>query len=113
MNSYFEIGLVGNNQVGKTSFVNYHAIKSFDDEYCKTISDVISLTNFKFSTNYSDIIFSVKDFSGDQTDDNVKVINKNIGSCSAFIVMFDLTDIKSYIDRTFWIKVIRAKQLEH
>lgn len=98
----FTVSIVGNKGVGKSTFLG----QCMGGQFKKNDNTGIDLD---FSTNYGEIKFLVKYYSGGQTDTNIKFISSGIKQDSGFIVMFDMTDDQSRNDVQFWTGIIREK----
>lgn len=103
----YHIAIVGNNKTGKTTFIDSHTHKN--QNQVPTTTNV-ERGPINFWTNYGNITFYVKDNSGDQTVENVKLISESSKSYSGFIIIFDYLNQLSYIDINFWKQVIHINQ---
>lgn len=98
----FKIVLVGDGNVGKTSFLHRHLTGEFRNEYVSTIGVEVHVLTFE--SNYGAIRFNVWDCAGEE---KFRGLGESyfIGSDGA-IFMFDLTNEDSYKNIADWDRKI-------
>lgn len=102
MSAILNILIVGNDGVGKTTFIERHRIGEFEKEYKPTYGTRTSLLTFQ--TNHGPISFYVKEIGGHWSK-LIDSIQKD--EFDGIIIMFDLTASETYrSDFRKWYKPI-------
>lgn len=96
--STFKIALLGDAEVGKTTFMKRFMTGDFEVSYIPTSEAIIS--HLTLQTNYGPIIFNIWDCSENYNFSEFKDTN-------AAIVMFDVTNKTSYESVPDWIQKLK------
>lgn len=99
----YKIIIVGDTGVGKTAFVSRHLSKDFETNHIKTMG--AEVRNINFTTDKGCKKISLWDCAGDK-----KFRGPGDGyyyGADAAIIMFDITDNKSYENINTWLKEIK------
>ena len=94
----FKVILIGSGGTGKTTFVKRHKTGEFTRQYVPTIG--AEVYNITFWTNRGQICFTVWDTAGQEKMGGLRD-GYYIGG-NAAIIMFDVTDKKTYMDVPKW-----------
>ena len=98
--------LIGNCKVGKTSLLNYIIKRSVrDNKVTPTIGVEYAPVSLKVGTN--DVRVNIWDTSG--AEQYKSITRSYYRKCEGVIVMFDLTDRKSFEDLRLWLRGVKAE----
>lgn len=99
----FKIVLVGDSEVGKTSFIKCQQNSSFDSKYTPT--EGVDITSLVFNTTYGLITFKIWDCSGQEKYNDLRE-----GYCynaDGVIIMFDLSNKETINNINKWVTFAR------
>lgn len=96
MMQQFELILVGDAGVGKTTFIHRHITGDFTQRYIATVGTVEK--RLQFNTNYGSIVFNISDNAGQEKFMGNSDYSK--GQCA--ILMFDITSKLTYNNVGNW-----------
>jgi len=103
----FKLVLVGDGDVGKTTFVNRHLTGEFEKKYLATMG--VTIHPLVFQTNFGPIKFNVWDTAGQEKFGDLPDAYYQGAQCA--IIMFDLTSPVSYKNVPNWHRdVIRVAE---
>ncbi len=103
MSKHYKVVLVGDSKVGKTAFIKRHLTGNFETKFNTTIG--VEVHNLRFNTNRGQVVFNLWDCAG-----NPKFSGLGDGyyyGLDAAIIMFDVTDKRSYRNVEKWYDAIR------
>lgn len=100
----YKITILGDKDIGKTTYINRLKTGEFNNIHIPTIG--VDISQLKFNTNlYGEIVFNVWDTAGEEKHGGLRE-GYWIGS-DAFILMFDLTCGSSLINIFKYIKLLK------
>jgi len=97
----FKVALVGDYNVGKSSFIKKHITGEIAEEYDATLN--LDISTLIFNTNYGVISLAIWDFAGFIDD----ATSNYLLNCDAAIIMFSLGSLYSYNNATNWIQYLQ------
>jgi small GTP-binding protein len=104
-----KIALIGDPNVGKTSFLKKFIDKEFFDDYKPTIGS--DTQNFCCSHNNKNIKFQICDMAGvEKYKPSLQTFYKGI---SGVIIMFDINNIDSFINIEYWFKEVSKYKMQN
>ncbi|CDW77695.1 dnaj homolog subfamily c member 27-like [Stylonychia lemnae] len=107
-----KIVVVGEPSVGKTCLSKRFALGTFNANEEKTIgSDFYSKTLNKSATIKANVAFTLWDLSGDQT--YVEVRNEFYKDSQVLMIVYDVTNKKSFDAIDMWLREVSKYQGEH
>lgn len=102
-NKKFKIVIIGDSHVGKSSLLMKYVDKFFEDVFITTIG--VDFRIKKININNELFTFQIWDTSGQEKFRSLtKLYYRN---CSGVLLVFDLSDKKSFINIEFWLKDIQ------
>ena len=101
----FNVCLLGNGSVGKTSIVHVHSGKNFDPNILMTVGldNCIECVEFE-GTEYK---FKIFDTAGQEFYKSISA--QAIQISDGFLIVFAINDRESYENVTYWINMIKDK----
>ena len=110
MEEKINIILLGNSEVGKTSFILRYTEDYFQPIYLTTIGIDFKVKNIKFSNNKTYKLF----FYDTTGQEKYKSISLNlIKNCDGILLMYDITKNKSFESITTWMESIKNLKEEN
>ena len=101
----FNVCLLGNGRVGKTSIVNVHSGKEFDPHILMTIGLDNCIEEVEFEgTKYK---FKIFDTAGQEYYKSIST--QSIKISDGFLIVFSVVDRTSYENIMYWINMIKDK----
>ena len=100
-----KVVVVGEPKVGKTQFLASYCDQKFSDEYEKTIGSDFFVHQGKYGGKNGKLVqISFWDLAGDQA--YVEVRNEFYKDCQVLIIMFDITNQKSFDAIEMWMREV-------
>ena len=100
----FNILILGDCNIGKTSFIEAIKRKNIQKEYIPTV--IFEYSSLYVKINDKIIKFGIWDISGQETSRSL--INDFLKKTSLIILVYDITNIKSFENIDTWIKYIKS-----
>ena len=97
-----KIGIIGNAQVGKSSLMKRFVEDEFKDEYIHTIGVEFATRTVEF--RYDATKLQIWDIAGDERFRTI--ISSYYRGSSGYIIMYDVTDIKSFNHVSMWFESV-------
>jgi Ras-related protein Rab-1A len=104
-----KIIIIGDKNVGKTSFLKKYLLDQYDNNYISTIGPDVK--NFAISNNKNTIKLQVWDTPGDNK--YRKCISNFYKGIMGIIIMFDITDFDSFINIRSWVEEINKYKYDN
>lgn len=95
----FKIVLVGDSNVGKTTFIHRHVTGDFQKDYDPTLG--VDVNTLVFTSNYGTVIFDIWDIGQQGVFDDL------CSGANASILFFDVQNRESYDNLEKWNSAIR------
>jgi GTP-binding nuclear protein Ran len=99
----FKVIVVGDTQVGKTSFVKRFLDGDYKDELPKTLG--VEVHPVGFNTSYGPVGLNVWDCAGDEQFGGLR--EGYYKAASAAVVMYDVSNLESFEHTDIWIEKVR------